>query len=72
MPVFPATLTPKDVGPRSAIGELRLPQMQAGSSIMPGKVNPVICEAAEQVYLRVMGGDAVIAAAAADSLRSKH
>jgi aspartate ammonia-lyase len=54
-------------GPRSAIGELRLPQMQAGSSIMPGKVNPVICEAVEQVCLRVMGGDSVVASAASES-----
>lgn len=54
-------------GPRSAIGELRLPQMQAGSSIMPGKVNPVICEAVEQVCLRVMSGDSLVASAASES-----
>ena len=54
-------------GPRTAIGELKLPQMQAGSSIMPGKVNPVICEAVEQICLRVMGGDGVVAAAASES-----
>jgi aspartate ammonia-lyase len=54
-------------GPRTAIGELKLPQLQAGSSIMPGKVNPVMCEAMEQVCLKVMGGDAVVSIAAAES-----
>lgn len=54
-------------GPKCGLGELRLPQMQAGSSMMPGKVNPVMFEAAEQVCLGVMGGDAMIAAAAAES-----
>jgi aspartate ammonia-lyase len=54
-------------GPHCGIGELRLPPLQAGSSIMPGKVNPVMLEAAEQVCLQVMGGDAVIAIAAAES-----
>jgi aspartate ammonia-lyase len=54
-------------GPKCGLGELRLPQMQAGSSMMPGKVNPVMFEAAEQVCLSIMGGDAVIAAAAAES-----
>ena len=54
-------------GPKCGLGELSLPQMQAGSSMMPGKVNPVMFEAAEQVCLSVMGGDAIIAAAAAES-----
>ncbi len=54
-------------GPKCGLGELRLPQMQAGSSMMPGKVNPVMLEAAEQVCLHVMGGDAMIASAAAES-----
>jgi len=52
-------------GPRCGFGEIRLPELQAGSSIMPGKVNPVMAEAAEQVCLHVAGGDGVIAAAAA-------
>ncbi len=54
-------------GPNCGLGELKLPPIQAGSSIMPGKVNPVMLEAAEQVCLLVMGGDGMIAAAAADS-----
>lgn len=54
-------------GPKCGLGELCLPQMQAGSSMMPGKVNPVMLEAAEQVCLNVMGGDAMIASAAAES-----
>ncbi|MBN1196694.1 MAG: aspartate ammonia-lyase [Candidatus Aminicenantes bacterium] len=52
-------------GPMCGLGEIRLPELQEGSSIMPGKVNPVMAEAAEQVCLAVMGGDGVIAAAAA-------
>ena len=51
-------------GPRAGIGELRLPAVQAGSSIMPGKVNPVICEAAAQAALRVMANDSVVTQAA--------
>ena len=52
-------------GPLGALAEIRLPQLQAGSSIMPGKVNPVIPELVTQVALQVMGNDQVIAAAAA-------
>jgi aspartate ammonia-lyase len=52
-------------GPEAGIGEIRLPQRQAGSSIMPGKVNPVIPEAVTQAALTVMGYDATIAYAAA-------
>ncbi len=52
-------------GPEAGFGELRLPARQAGSSIMPGKVNPVIPEAASQVALLVMSHDATIAAACA-------
>ncbi len=52
-------------GPEAGIGEIRLPQRQAGSSIMPGKVNPVIPEAVSQVAMVVMSNDAAIAAAAA-------
>jgi len=48
-------------GPDAGFGEISLPQKQAGSSIMPGKVNPVIPEAVAQVAIRVMGNDQVIA-----------
>ncbi len=48
-------------GPRCGLGELKLPATQPGSSIMPGKVNPVICEAMVQVAVRVMANDAAIA-----------
>ncbi|HCX01245.1 MAG TPA: aspartate ammonia-lyase [Syntrophaceae bacterium] len=43
------------------LGEIRLPQLQAGSSIMPGKVNPVLAEAAVQVGLKVIANDGIIA-----------
>jgi aspartate ammonia-lyase len=54
-------------GPRSGFAEIILPQMQAGSSIMPGKVNPVICEALEQICLSVISGDQLVSIAAAES-----
>jgi fumarate hydratase class II len=47
-------------GPRCGIGELTLPSLQPGSSIMPGKVNPVILEMAIQVSAQVIGNDAVV------------
>jgi fumarate hydratase, class II len=47
-------------GPRNAIGEITLPSLQPGSSIMPGKVNPVIPEAVMMVAARVMGNDATV------------
>jgi fumarate hydratase class II len=47
-------------GPRCGIGELNLPAIQPGSSIMPGKVNPVICESVMQVACRVIGNDAAV------------
>jgi fumarate hydratase class II len=47
-------------GPRCGLGELKLPATQPGSSIMPGKVNPVICEMVIQVGAQVMGNDAAI------------
>ncbi|HXE99503.1 MAG TPA: class II fumarate hydratase [Solirubrobacterales bacterium] len=47
-------------GPRAGLGELRLPALQKGSSIMPGKVNPVICEVVIQVGAQVIGNDAAI------------
>jgi len=48
-------------GPRAGIGELALPEVQPGSSIMPGKVNPVIAESACQVCAQVMGNDLTVA-----------
>ena len=50
-------------GPRAGIAELELPTVQPGSSIMPGKVNPVIPESVVQVVCQVLGNDAAIAAA---------
>jgi fumarate hydratase, class II len=47
-------------GPRCAIGEIGLPDTQPGSSIMPGKVNPVLCESVIQVAAHVIGCDATI------------
>jgi fumarate hydratase class II len=47
-------------GPRCGIGEVRVPETQPGSSIMPGKVNPVIPECLIQVCAQVIGGDAAI------------
>ncbi|MEX1017912.1 MAG: class II fumarate hydratase [Phycisphaeraceae bacterium] len=50
-------------GPRCGLGELQLPAIQPGSSIMPGKVNPVICESVMQVSARVIGNDATVTTA---------
>jgi fumarate hydratase, class II len=47
-------------GPRTGLAELRLPELQKGSSIMPGKVNPVIAEVVIQVGDQVIGNDAAI------------
>ncbi|HEY1082936.1 MAG TPA: class II fumarate hydratase [Prosthecobacter sp.] len=47
-------------GPQCAIGEISLPATQPGSSIMPGKVNPVMCESLMQVCARVFGNDATV------------
>jgi fumarate hydratase class II len=52
-------------GPRCGIGEITLPETQPGSSIMPGKVNPVMCEAMLQVCAKVIGNDATVTWAAA-------
>ena len=52
-------------GPRSGLGELRLPENEPGSSIMPGKVNPTQCEALTMVCARVFGNDAAITVAGA-------
>jgi fumarate hydratase, class II len=48
-------------GPRTGLGEIVVPELQPGSSIMPGKVNPVICEAVCQVCAQVIGNDAAVA-----------
>ncbi len=48
-------------GPLAGIGEIHLPDLQPGSSIMPGKVNPVLCETATQVSAQVIGNDAAVA-----------
>jgi len=48
-------------GPRAGLAEIRLPDLQPGSSIMPGKVNPVIPEVVTQVAAQVMGHDAAVA-----------
>ena len=51
-------------GPRSGLGEINLPPVQAGSSIMPGKVNPVIPEVVNQVAYEIIGHDVTISLAA--------
>jgi len=48
-------------GPRAGLGEISLPDLQPGSSIMPGKVNPVVCEATLMVCAQVIGNDAAVA-----------
>ncbi len=50
-------------GPRTGLGELRLPELQKGSSIMPGKVNPVIPEVVLQVAAQVIGNDTAVSIA---------
>jgi fumarate hydratase, class II len=52
-------------GPRTGLAEIRLPDLQPGSSIMPGKVNPVVPEAVLMVAAQVTGNDATVAAAGA-------
>ena len=51
-------------GPRAGIGEITLPAVQAGSSIMPGKVNPVIPEVVNQIAFEVIGNDMTVTMAA--------
>ncbi len=51
-------------GPRTGLGEIELPAVEPGSSIMPGKVNPGICEAVNMVCMQVMGLDHAVALAA--------
>jgi fumarate hydratase class II len=48
-------------GPRAGLSEIRIPDLQPGSSIMPGKVNPVVPEAVSQVVAQVIGNDAAVA-----------
>ena len=57
-------------GPRCGLGELILPAAQPGSSIMPGKINPVICESVVQVTCQVIGCDAAITAGATGGVGS--
>src|SRR5919106_5585961 len=52
-------------GPRAGLGEINLPDLQPGSSIMPGKVNPVVPEVVTQVSAQVIGNDAAVAFAGA-------
>ncbi len=47
-------------GPRTGFAEIRLPEIQPGSSIMPGKINPVLCEAVTMVCAQVMGNDVAV------------
>ena len=48
-------------GPRAGIGELRIPENEPGSSIMPGKINPTQCEALTMVAVQVFGNDHAVA-----------
>jgi fumarate hydratase, class II len=52
-------------GPRAGLGEIAIPDLQPGSSIMPGKVNPVICEATAMACAQVLGNDVAVAYAGA-------
>lgn len=51
-------------GPRCGLGEIRIPENEPGSSIMPGKINPTQCEALTMVCVRVMGNDTTVGIAA--------
>jgi aspartate ammonia-lyase len=51
-------------GPRTGLAEIRLPAVQPGSSIMPGKVNPVVCECVNMICCQIIGNHACVAAAA--------
>ncbi|WP_319371157.1 aspartate ammonia-lyase [uncultured Ilyobacter sp.] len=53
-------------GPSGGIGEIKLPPMQMGSSIMPGKINPVGAEFIKQIFHKVQGNDLIVSAAAAE------
>src|SRR5262249_60946041 len=56
------------MGPRAGLAEVALPETQPGSSIMPGKVNPVIVESLTMVVARVVGNDATVGFAQTGSL----
>ncbi|PSP82987.1 aspartate ammonia-lyase [Halobacteriales archaeon QS_1_68_17] len=53
-------------GPRNGLGEIDQPENQPGSSIMPGKINPVVAEAVNQVHKQVVGNDTAVSAGAAE------
>ena len=53
-------------GPRNGLGEIDQPENQPGSSIMPGKINPVVAESVNQVYAQVVGNDATVSTGAAN------
>jgi fumarate hydratase class II len=53
-------------GPRNGLGEIDQPENQPGSSIMPGKINPVVAEAVNQLHKQVLGNDAAVSAGAAE------
>jgi fumarate hydratase class II len=53
-------------GPRNGLGEIDQPENQPGSSIMPGKINPVVAEAVNQAHKQVVGNDAAVSAGAAE------
>jgi len=56
----PARRSTRTCSRRCGLGELVLPPRQPGSSMMPGKVNPVICESVTQVSAQVIGNDAAV------------
>jgi fumarate hydratase class II len=53
-------------GPRNGLGEIDQPENQPGSSIMPGKINPVVAESVNQLHKQVVGNDAAVAAGASE------
>jgi fumarate hydratase class II len=53
-------------GPRNGLGEIDQPENQPGSSIMPGKINPVVAESVNQIHKQVVGNDAAVAAGASE------
>ena len=53
-------------GPRNGLGEIEQPENQPGSSIMPGKINPVVAESINQLHTQVVGNDAAVSAGAAE------
>ncbi|RJX50333.1 class II fumarate hydratase [Halonotius pteroides] len=53
-------------GPRNGLGEIEQPENQPGSSIMPGKINPVVAESVNQLHKQIVGNDAAVSAGAAE------